>query len=243
MQNGTMAPHVIKPHATLERMAAADNYNAWLIERSRPHLGGRVLDVGAGIGTFTDRIASLCDLVVAVEPDPELAAALRQRFEGRSHVRIVEQAAGGLADAAFPRPFDSVVCFNVLEHIPDDAGALRAFHAELAPGGKLLLLVPAHPALFGAADRMLEHERRYTKTGLRRLLGEQGFQTEVLMHVNPLGALGWLVSSRLLRREQIPAGPLKLFDRLVPVLRALDRTELPFGLSLWAVARRAESAR
>jgi 2-polyprenyl-3-methyl-5-hydroxy-6-metoxy-1,4-benzoquinol methylase len=226
-------------HETLRRMAAAENYNAWLLERSRPHLGQRVLDVGAGIGTFSESLSSACELVVAAEPDPELASALKRRFASRSNVMVVEIDAESFADAALPRPFDSVVCFNVLEHIADDAGALDAFRAQLRPGGKLLLLVPAHPALFGSADRMLGHERRYRKSVFRALLTERGFATEVLRHVNPVGALGWLVSGRLLHREQIPEAPLRAFDRLVPVLRMLDRVELPFGLSLWAVARRA----
>jgi 2-polyprenyl-3-methyl-5-hydroxy-6-metoxy-1,4-benzoquinol methylase len=226
----------LQAHETLRRMAAADNYNAWLLERSRAHLGRRVIDVGAGMGTFTDTLASLCDVVVAVEPDPALADGLRRRFGDRSNVEVAEVEAGALAD--LPGPFDSVVCFNVLEHIADHAGAVGAFHARLRPGGTLLLLVPAHPALFGPIDRMLEHERRYTKSGLRDLLAAQGFAIDVLRHVNPVGAVGWLVSGRLLRREQIPAGPLRAFDRLVPVLRLLDRVKLPFGLSLWAVAHR-----
>ena len=49
---------------------------------------------------------------------------------------------------------------------------------------------------------------------------------------------GWFVTSRVLRTRQVPSGPLRLFDRLVPVLRALDELRLPFGLSLWTVARR-----
>ena len=59
-----------------------------------------------------------------------------------------------------------------------------------------------------------------------------------LRRVNPVGALGWLVAGRVLRRSEIPDGPLRAFDRLVPVLRLLDRAKLPLGLSLWAVAQR-----
>ena len=64
-----------------------------------------------------------------------------------------------------------------------------------------------------------------------------GFELVDLRHVNPVGAVGWAISSRLLRRSEIPAGPLALYDRLVPLFKALDRLRLPFGLSLWAVAR------
>ncbi len=219
-------------------MAEARNYNAWLLDRCRPYLGRRVLDVGAGIGTLTELLAPLCELVVAVEPDPAFLARLRRRFAGRSNVVVLEAEATTLAPSSLP-PVDSAVCLNVLEHIPDDAEALRRLREQLPPGGRLLLLVPAHPSLYGSLDRTAAHERRYGKEALRRLLEQAGFAVEVLRHVNPVGTLGWLVSARLLRRARFPEAPLRLYDRLLPILRPLDRLRLPFGLSLWAVARRS----
>ena len=221
---------------TLRRMEEAENYNAWLLERSAPYLGRRVLDVGAGIGTFTEALAPGRE-VTALEPDPAFVAALHSRFAGTPNVRVVAGDVQALDSASLPARFDSIVCFNVLEHIADDNDALRRLRAQLVPGGRLLLLVPAHPRLYGPIDRALTHERRYRKDELRRLVGNAGLTVEVVRHVNPVGALGWLVSARVLRRGDIPAGPLRIFDRVVPLLRMLDRVELPFGLSLWAVAR------
>jgi SAM-dependent methyltransferase len=223
---------------TLRRMAAARNYNEWLFDRIRPYLGLRVLDVGAGLGTFCELIAPWCDLVVALESDPIFAAALRDRFTDSHRVRVVEAEAEVVDPSSLPGPFDSIVCLNVLEHIRDHTTALRRFHDLLAPGGRLLLLVPAHQFLYGRADRELGHERRYSKRLLQRVLEQSGFAVEVARHVNPVGAAGWLVSGRLLRRTDIPSGPLRAYDRAVPLLRALDRVELPFGLSLWVVGRR-----
>jgi SAM-dependent methyltransferase len=221
---------------TLRRMAQAERYNAWLVERCRPHLGAHVLDVGAGIGTFTELAADSCERVVALEPEADFAARLRHRFAGRPNVSVLERDAEGLGVES--GPFDSIICFNVLEHIRDDDGALRHFHSLLEPGGQVLLLVPAHPALFGAIDRTVHHERRYSRDALRRQLERHAFSVTDIRYVNPVGAIGWFVSGRLLGRAQIPQGPLKLYDSLVPALRALDRVHLPFGLSVWAVARR-----
>jgi SAM-dependent methyltransferase len=218
-------------------MAQADNYNAWLLDRSRPYLGRRVLDVGAGLGTFTELAAAGRDLVVALEPEAAFAAELTKRFADQPNVLVVEAQADDSLEPD-PGPFDSVICFNVLEHIADDVDALAVFRSHLAPGGHLLLLVPAHPFLFGAIDRTVHHERRYKREPLRRLLEQVGFAVPTIKYVNPLGAVGWLASGRLLGRGQIPKGPLRLYDNLVPLLRALDRLELPFGLSVWAVARR-----
>jgi SAM-dependent methyltransferase len=222
---------------TLRRMARATNYNAWLLDRGRCHLGRRLLDVGAGVGTFTSELAPGRE-VLALEPDPAFVPLLRSRFANVPNVEVRDAEVADVDASSLPELFDSAICFNVLEHVPDDGSTLRRLCTLLKPSGKLLLLVPAHPALYGAIDDTVGHERRYGKRALGRLLNASGFEVESLSHVNPVGALGWFVSSRLLRREQIPAGPLGAFDRLVPLLKGLDRLRLPIGLSLWAVARR-----
>ncbi len=221
---------------TLRRMEEAANYNRWLVERGLVHLGRRVLDAGAGIGTFTAAVAEGRE-VVALEPDPAFVPALRERLAGHTNVQVLEHA---IEELDPDEPFDTILCFNVLEHIAGDEDVLRRLYALLRPGGSLLLLVPAHAAAYGRIDAALGHERRYGKRELAQKLGAAGFELARLRHVNPVGIAGWFVTSRLLRRSQVPSGPLRLYDRLVPVLRVLDRLPLPFGLSLWAVDRRPE---
>ena len=226
---------------SLDRMADADKYNEWLLGRARPLAGNRVLDFGAGSGTFTAAFAEHAR-VVAVEPDPGLAARLRQRFDSLESVTVVEGDDSWLETDEAQGQFDTVICFNVLEHIRDDLGVLRGFHRCLVPGGRLLLLVPAHSALYGSIDQNVGHERRYSRALIRERLASAGLVTVEARYVNPLGAVGWLVSSRMLGRDQVPSGPLRIYDLLVPALRPLDRLPLPFGLSVWTVARRDDAA-
>jgi SAM-dependent methyltransferase len=175
--------------------------------------------------------------VIALEPEQAFAEHLRRRFAHRPEITVVEGAA-----EALPAPpavdLDSVLCLNVLEHVADDAAALRGFRERLRPGGRLLLLVPAHPVLYGAYDRSVGHVRRYRRRELRTLLAAAGFDVLTVRHVNPVGALGWLLRVRLARTGHWPSTSFRAFDRLVPVLKHLDRAPLPVGLSLWAVARR-----
>jgi SAM-dependent methyltransferase len=221
------------PH-DLDAMAGAEAYNAWVVDRGARWIHGRVLDVGAGIGTHTSRLLPLADEVVALEPEAELATLLRAEHPS---LTIVE---GDAADVE--GTFDAIVCFNVLEHIAADEATLVRFRELLAPGGKLLLLVPAHPLLLGSLDRAFGHERRYTKAELEAKLERAGLETVELRHVNPAGALGWLVQARVLRREHLPRLGLALYDRLVPLFRAAEPVPTPFGLSLWAVAKTTGTA-
>jgi SAM-dependent methyltransferase len=216
----------------------ASRYNEWVFERAAGLIGGRVLDVGAGLGTFTELAARRAQQVLALEPDAKLSELLTERFGSTSNVRVV---AGDLADLTpqlIGSPVDSVLCLNVLEHVRDDADALARIRDVLAPHGKLLLLVPAHPRLFGSLDRSAKHERRYRKQGLKQLLEASGFDVRAIQHVNPLGILGWFVWGKILGAPGLPVRPLGAYDRLVPVLRVLDRVRFPVGLSLWAVAER-----
>ena len=223
-------------------MSEAHRYNAWLLARAQPFLGPRMLDVGAGIGTFSAELARSADRVVAIEPEPGDAEQLRRRFAGDRRVRIEELDATSIGETDIGGPFDGAICFNVLEHIQDDVAALRAVREQLALDGHLLLLVPAHQALFGEIDRTVGHVRRYSRRTLNRALVDAGYEVRELRYVNPLGAVGWFVASRVLRREQIPEGSLRVYDTLVPLLRALDRLPLPLGLSVWGVAKTLGSA-
>jgi SAM-dependent methyltransferase len=131
------------------------------------------------------------------------------------------------------------VCLNVLEHIERDHDALVAMRDLLAPGGAVVLLVPAVPALFGELDRALGHYRRYTPDVLRRRLAGAGLVVRHLEYFNLAGMPGWWFVGRVLKRAMIPTGSLRLYNALVPLFR-LERW-LPWrpGQSLIAIGARA----
>src|SRR5438067_11227 len=117
----------------LRDIAEARNYNDWLFDRARPYLGRRVLDAGAGIGTFVTRALDTGAEVVALEPDPDFVSHLLTRFAKSERVRVVRGNAESLPDGL--EGFDSILCFNVLEHIADDAVAVANFRERLRQGG------------------------------------------------------------------------------------------------------------
>lgn len=218
--------------------AAAPNYNAWLGALLAARSGRRVLEIGAGIGTITAHLAKGRDLMVALEVEEAYVQRLRNRFRGQAHVEPL-RADAALTDWADlrAREFDTVVLSNVLEHIEDDAAAVRRFSRLLPQGGTLLILVPALPALFGALDEAVGHFRRYTRRGLREVLEGNGFDVESVDWLNLVGIPGWFVNARLLKRRSLSPLQLRLYDSLNTWLaRAEAKLRPPVGLSLFAVA-------
>jgi len=223
----------------LETIEEAPNYNAWLADRFKAHLGRRVLEVGAGIGTISSEIHHGRELLVAMEMEQTYVDRMTERFAGLPHVRPLQSTVGRTDwEQLRSFQFDSILLSNVLEHIEDDAGALRDFRSVLAPGGTLVIFVPALPFLFGSIDEAVGHFRRYTREGLNEVIGGAGFEVVSLEWMNVVGIPGWFLNNRILKRRVVPLGQLKLYDRIAPTLARLEqRVRLPIGMSLFAVAR------
>ena len=134
---------------------------------------------------------------------------------------------------------DSVICFNVLEHIEQDETALRNIFDLLEPGGRFLLLVPSHPWLYGSLDQHLRHHRRYRKKELKNKLEAQGFRVIYLKYFNRIGIFGWFLNGKILRRKELPSFQLAIYNLLVPLLKLEKFFPLPFGTSLLAVAEKS----
>ena len=221
----------------LEDLVEARNYRRWLVDLALPHLGEDPLEVGSGLGHYAaDWAAAGVPRWTASEADAGRLAALRQRFAGDPVVRVRELSVP-IAETA---QHSAVVAYNVLEHIPDDVEALRAFAGLLRPGGRVVLVVPAFPSAMSRFDLAIGHQRRYRRRTLRAAAEAAGLQVQVLHHVNLIGLLGWYVAVKALRGRPKAGLLLTAYDRgVVPWLRRVEaRTAPPFGQSLFLVAVR-----
>jgi SAM-dependent methyltransferase len=228
--------------ARLDALNGAKNFNDAVFRKVAPFIGTDVLEVGMGIGIFTERILERARTVVGVDIVPEFLDIAREKFRGRPAVEIHQADMGaGIPPFLAGRTFDTIVCMNVLEHIERDDRAVRDFLTLLAPGGRLVLVVPQYPWLYNTLDSNDGHFRRYREAGLRRLLLDAGFDVVHESRFNLAGILGWFVNGSLLRRRELPTGQLGLYDRLIPWLFLLESwSGPPAGLSLMMVGRRPD---
>ena len=227
---------------TLRRIGGMRAFNAWMMELVRPHLRGNVLEVGCGRGNLTELLlAEPIGSLTCVDINPGHVEHVLQRWSGVPGfcALCADIQDRGLVHKLQPRP-DTIVCLNVLEHIEDDMAALDVMAHLLAPEGRLVLLVPAFPWLYGTMDAGLRHYRRYTRADLTEKLSAAGLRVACWRYFGLLGMLGWFVNGRILRRPILPEGQLRLYDRLVPLFRWVERLSgPPIGQSLICVAIRA----
>lgn len=222
----------------LASLADVPKFNRWMGDAVRPHLGARVLELGAGIGNMT---RTLCprDRYTASDVNPLHLDYLRSTFLHRPYLDVRKIDLADPADfAGLAGSYDTVVCLNVLEHVQDEAGALANMRTALAPGGRAVILVPQNPKLYGTLDEVLEHVRRYTRPSLEDALRKAGFEIERIYDFNRATTPGWWWNGKVLRRRHFGRVQLKLFNSTVWLLRRIDGLFPWHGVSLVAVARR-----
>jgi len=231
VHTGSAADHQIR--TSLELIGELYNYNHWIFNKVRPFIKGRVCEVGCGTGTITQYLLNY-DEVVGIEPLTQSFREARTRFRQHLNTRFVNCFLANCPnDAVSAAAFDTVVCLNVLEHIEDDVDGLSRMSRLCQPGGRVVVLVPAHMSLYGGLDESFGHHRRYNRRTLRCAFVAAGLQPTYSFYMNVLGYFGWWWQSRCLRREQISVHASRLFNRLVPFLDAAERLlPPPFGQSL-----------
>ncbi len=203
----------------LALFAGATNWKRYWSHQVIPYLRGDVLEVGAGLGSNTRHLRSPQQRRwVCLEPDHALLAQLKNNTADLS----CEPRAGKLAHLPDGESFDAILYIDVLEHIEDDAAELQRAAQHLRIGGYLVVLSPAHPALFSAFDAALGHYRRYTKATLAAA-APPALRIE---HTRYLDSGGCLLSlaNRFLMQQSLPTEEqIRFWDRsVVPLSRVVD---------------------
>jgi 2-polyprenyl-3-methyl-5-hydroxy-6-metoxy-1,4-benzoquinol methylase len=226
---------------TLEVISGAERFNRWMFTTIQPYCRGKILEIGSGIGNISAFFLQEQCTIMLSDVRENYCHRLRNRFEKTPGCLGVEQLDLLCVDFSqkyhhLLQSFDTVFALNVIEHISDDQLAIRNAKQLLKTGGRLIILVPAYPALYNQFDKNLGHYRRYTKKTARRILKQSGLTIIHSWYFNFMGIAGWFISGKLQKNSQIPGRQMNLYDKLVPLFKVVDKIVLnKIGLSVIVV--------
>lgn len=209
-----------------------------------PRADARLLDVGCGTGTMLIHLKRYGS-TFGVDMDHEAV-----KFCNERNLQTVAQATAGNLPFA-EDAFDLLTMLDVLEHIPDQDGALAEANRVIRPGGFLMVAVPAYQFLWGAQDEVSQHRRRYTAQQLNSRIADAGLRVRRLTYFNtvlfpPIAAI------RLFRRA-VPKARSTVSDFNFPAPGPLNavlggifgsesailaRINMPFGVSILCLAQK-----
>ena len=198
-----------------------------------------VLEIGVGEGAMGVLLARKYDYT-GVDVDLESLSTARKRF--KRHLLDAGRLLHGGAEVVGDRQFDLVCAFEVLEHMNDDRLMLAKWRRLVAPGGSVIVSMPAGPCRYGKADSKAGHFRRYSRNDARNLLSSAGFTgIHILNYGVPAGyALEKarnLLATRQLRRDLTPEARTLESGRWLQPPEALARLTHAAAVPLAAIQR------
>jgi SAM-dependent methyltransferase len=217
----------------LEVMQDAVNYNRYQLDflmkeinKLKKGQNVRILDVGAGIGTYADMLKGESVHVDCVEPDVKQAEVLVQKgYKVYKDINDIKE------------PYDVIYALNVLEHIKDDAALLADMKNHVAKDGRIIIYVPAFMVLFSKLDVLVEHFRRYRIKDVKQLARKTGLTISSVKYCDPIGFMSALAYRAVGGSGNLSHASVWIFDRILfPISKVLEFfTQKLFGKNVLVI--------
>ncbi len=219
----------------LENTERRQNFNNWLYEEIFPAIKGDILEIGSGIGTYSEKI--ICDF-----PNSEIALSdfsqtyvknLEKRFDKNITFYKLDLNLKSDYDKIGYEKFDTIVGVNVLDNVENDEFALQQLYKMLKKNGMLVLLLPAHKSLFSQLDRNIGRLRRYSKTELKSKISKTDFEIVKMFYFNAIGIIGWYLNGKSGKTPKLSDNAFKTYDKMIPITKFIEKmTGRKVGLSI-----------
>ncbi|MFN5347127.1 MAG: class I SAM-dependent methyltransferase [Bacteroidota bacterium] len=227
---------------TLKAIKDAGAFNSWMYSQIAPFVESPALEIGSGIGNISKCCLADGHSLTMTDIRSEYIDFLKDGFSEKTddilQLDLVDEQFDQNFSNYFGR-FKTVFALNVIEHIEDDNRAIQNATKLLCEGGKLIILVPAHAILYNKIDSNLFHFKRYGFRDLSKLMETPPLKLNTIKGFNGLGIAAWVYGGLFSRKGVIAGGDMKLYNRLVPFAKWIDKiTFFKLGLSLIAVSRK-----
>ena len=217
-----------------------DSANVWIKYvhfLNRKYYKNNFLEIGAGIGSFTDKYKRNIKNIFLTEIDKNNLNILKKKYQNDTNVTILESEVTKIS-----QKFNTICHFNVLEHAKEDKEEIINCLNKINKDGYLIILAPAHNELYGNLDREVGHYRRYKKSFFKDLNLSDGKIVE-LKYMDCMGYILYYMNKLIYKNETYPSS-LKIFiwDKIfTPITILLDfLTAYRFGKNVLCVIKKIE---
>lgn len=181
----------------------------------KPYLKGNVLEVGAGMGGTT---VHLCDGTqnkwTCLEPDPALFSELQKKIIQKELPACCTAVKGVIGNLPADEKYNAILYIDVIEHIENDKAELAQVENYLAPGGHLIILVPAHQFAYSQFDKTIGHYRRYNKKMLRKVVPQE-LQLKRIIYLDSMGLLASIANKYSLKQNYPTMKQITFWDKVM----------------------------
>tara|TARA_B100001996_G_scaffold323470_1_gene268657 strand:- start:932 stop:1618 length:687 start_codon:yes stop_codon:yes gene_type:complete len=225
----------IYPTTATERFDDANFHIKYCLSFLKKYMTGKILEVGAGCGSFTKNYTNLnFTNITLTELDEKNIQDLKQRFNSYKNIKILDCVIDKVVGE-----FDTILYLHVLEHIKNDRLEIEEAEKKLKKGGYLIIMVPAHQKIYGNLDKAVGHFRRYEEKFFEQKISN--LEKTKLLYLDSIGYLLYYLNKIFFKKEVYPS-KLKIFlwDKIfTPLTIIIDRlTNYKFGKCIIAIYKK-----
>ena len=208
----------------------AKNFRKYQIDILKKYIKDPFLEVGPGKGGFVNLYKKFTNNITLIEPDNKLFHLLKKRFR-KTNIKIKNHTI-----REEKSKYQTIIYFDVLEHIEDDLNEVKLASTKLKKNGRLILNVPAHQLFYNQFDKSVGHYKRYNKKDFLIMEKKTNLKIKELIYYDSIGLVFLILNKMLKLKEGSLKSKVYLWNILIPLSRFIDKlTFNKLGKSLFCV--------
>ena len=217
----------------LEHFDSASNFRKYQVSLISKYIKGNFVEVGAGTGGLVPYYKKFLKKITLLEPEKKLFKILKKSFSSK-RVKIKNNTVDKLKNN-----FDTIIYYDVLEHIKNDLEEVKKASKKLKKNGYLIISVPAYQTFYSEFDKSVGHYKRYNKKDFIKFEKKTNLRIEKLAYYDSVGFLFLVLNKIFYLKQTNLKNKIFLWNLLIPVSKLIDSlTFNMFGKSLLCVFKK-----
>ena len=219
----------------LEYFDNSQNFRNYQLSLIKKYLKKEIAEVGPGRGGFVDYYKKNAQSLCLVEPDKKLFRFLKKRYSNKK-ITIKNSTIDKIQNK-----FNTIMYFDVLEHIKNDLKEIKSAKKKLKKKGFLIFSVPAFQIFYNNFDKSVGHHKRYSKKDFRLIAYKTNLKIKKMIYYDSIGLLLVMFSKIFNLSNKNLENNIKIWNLLIPLSRFIDLlTFNKFGKSLLCILENDE---